>query len=139
MNSIFIHLSIKIRILSLKSISFAMSNVSCAWNQLLSLFKDFFAKTLNDVRFDMGGKVFTATESPILNRCDTIWNIYAGERVAPPKSPLSNRCDTIWDIYAGEGFAKCKSRISDCFDTILNSIACFFCSIRNKSSFIFIE
>lgn len=26
---------------------------------LLSLFKDFFAKTLNDVRFDMGGKVFT--------------------------------------------------------------------------------
>ena len=112
MNSIFIHLSIKIRILSLKSISFAMSNASCALILLLSLFKDFFAKTLNDVRFDMGGKVFTATESPILNRCDTIWNIYAGERVAPHKSTLSNRCDTIWDIYAGERVAVRVSIIS---------------------------
>ena len=61
MSGISIHLSIKIRILSLKSISFAMSNASCALILLLSLFKDFFAKTLNDVRFDMGGKVFTAT------------------------------------------------------------------------------
>ena len=123
MNSIFIHLSIKIRILSLKSISFAMSNASCALILLLSLFKDFFAKTLNDVRFDMGGKVFTATESPILNRCDTIWNIYAGERVAPHKSTLSNRCDTIWDIYAGERVATAKSTLSNRCDTIWNIYA----------------
>lgn len=93
-----IHLSIKIRILSLKSISFAMSNASCAWILLLSLFKDFFAKTLTDVRLDMGGKVFTATESPILNRCDTIWNIYVSEGLAIVKSPISNCCDTIGDI-----------------------------------------
>lgn len=84
-----IHLSIKIRILSLKSISFAMSNASCALILLLSLFKDFFAKTLNDVRFDMGGKVFTATESPILNRCDNIWNIYVSEGLAVGVSIIS--------------------------------------------------
>ena len=143
MNSIFIHMSIKIRILSLKSISFAMSNASCALILLLSLFKDFFAKTLTDVRFDLGGKVFTATESPILNRCDTIWNIYVYEGFATPKSKHSNRCDTIWniyvyegfarhktpisnrcdtigDIYAGERVAECKSRISNCCDTIWN-------------------
>ena len=67
MNSIFIHMSIKIRILSLKSISFAMSNASCAWILLLSLFKDFFAKTLTDVRLDMGGNAITVTKaiSPI--------------------------------------------------------------------------
>lgn len=32
---------------------------SCAWILSLSLFKDFFAKTLNDVRLDMGGKSST--------------------------------------------------------------------------------
>ena len=53
---------------------------------------------LNDVRLDMGGKVFTATESPILNRCDNIWNIYVSEGLAIVKSPISNCCDTIWDI-----------------------------------------
>ena len=111
MSGISIHLSIKIRILSLKSISFAMSNASCAWIRLLSLFKDFFAKTLTDVRLDMGGKVFTATESPILNRCDTIWNIYVSEKVATAKSILTNCCDTIWDIYAYERFALPKSPI----------------------------
>lgn len=79
MSGISIHLSIKIRILSLKSISFAMANASCAWILLLSLFKDFFAKTLTDVRLDMGGKVFTATESPISNICHTIRNIDIGE------------------------------------------------------------
>ena len=52
---------------------------------------------LNDVRLDMGGKVFTATESPILNRCDNIWNIYVSEGLAIVKSPISNCCDTIWD------------------------------------------
>ena len=120
MSGISIHLSIKIRILSLKSISFAMSNASCAWILLLSLFKDFFAKTLTDVRLDMGGKVFTAIESPILNRCDTIWNIYAGEKVAPHKSILFNRCDTIWNIYAGERVAPHKSILSNRCDTIWN-------------------
>ena len=64
MSGISIHLSIKIRILSLKSISFAMSNASCAWILLLSLFKDFFAKTLTDVRFDMVGKVYTTQKLP---------------------------------------------------------------------------
>ena len=124
--------------------------------------KDFFAKTLNDVRLDMGGKVYTATESPILNRCDTIGNIYAGERFAIAKSTLSNRCDTIWDIYAGErvamakstlsnrcdtiwniyvseGFATAKSTLSNCCDTIWDCIVCFFCSVCNKNSFIFVE
>ena len=56
-----------------------MANASCAWILLLSLFKDFFAKTLTDVRLDMGGKVFTATESPISNICHTIRNIDIGE------------------------------------------------------------
>ena len=103
-----------------QDISLVYFRASCAWILLLSLLKknkvkDFFAKTLNDVRLDMGGKVFTATESLNLNRCDTIWDIYAGERVAPHKSPISNRCDTIW-----------------------NCIVCFFCSVCNKSSFIFI-
>ena len=27
----------------------------------------------------------------------------------PRKSPISNRCDTIWDIYASERFAIAKS------------------------------
>ena len=127
-----------------QDISSICFRASCAWILLLSLFKefkDFFAKTLNYVWLDMGGKVFTAIESPILNRCDTIWNIYvgervaiaksilsnrcdtiwnsyAGERVAPPKSTLSNRCDTIWDIYAGERFAPPKSTLSNRCDTI---------------------
>ena len=30
------------------------------------------------------------------------WNCDAGERVALTKSTIPNRCDTIWDIYAGE-------------------------------------
>ena len=91
----------------------------------------------------------TAIESPILNRCDTIWNSYAGERVAPQKSVLSNRsdtigniyasegvatpksrifnrCDTIWDIYAGERVATAKSMVSNCCDTVWNCIVCFF-------------
>ena len=118
MSGISIHLSIKIRILSLKSISFAMSNASCAWSLLLSLFKDFFAKTLTDVRLDMGGKVFTATENPILNLCDTIWNIYVYEGFATVKSILSNRCDTIWNIYVYEGVAIAKSKLSNRCDTI---------------------
>ena len=139
MSGISIHLSIKIRILSLKSISFAMSNASCAWILLLSLFKDFFAKTLTDVRLDMGGKVFTAIESPILNRCDTIGDIYAGERVAIAKSTLSNRCDTIWNIYVSEGFTTAKSILFNRCDTIWNYIVCFFCSVCNKNSFIFVE
>ena len=116
-------MSIKIRILSLKSISFAMSNASCALILLLSLFKDFFAKTLNDVRLDMGGKVFTAIESPILNRCDTIWDIYVSEGFAIVKSKLSNRCDTIWNIYVYEGFATPKSMLSNRCDTIWNIYA----------------
>ena len=81
-----------------QDISSVYFRVSCAWILLLSLVKDFFAKTLNDFRLDMGWKVFTATESPILNRCDTIGNIDAGERFAIAKSTLSNRCDTIWNI-----------------------------------------
>lgn len=112
MSGISIHLYIKIRILSLKSISFAMSNASCAWILLLSLFKDFFAKTLTNVRLDMGWKVFTATESPISNCCDTIRNIYVSEGFATVKSTLSNRCDTIWNIYVYEGFARKVSIIS---------------------------
>ena len=44
----------------------------------------------------------TTIKSLTFNRCDTIWNIYAGERFARRKSPILNRCDTIWDIYAGE-------------------------------------
>ena len=103
-----------------QDISSVYFRASCAWILLLSLFKDFFAKTLNDVRLDMGGKVFTVTESPILNRCDTIWNIYVSERGAIPKSLISNRCDTIWNIYAGEGFAQPKSRFSNPCDTIWN-------------------
>ena len=82
--------------------------------------KDFFAKTLTDVRLDMGGKVFTATESPILNRCDTIWNIYVSEGFATGKSILSNRCDTIWNIYVYEGVAEPKSLFSNRCDTIWN-------------------
>ena len=81
----------------------------------------------------------TATESPILNRCDAIWNIYVSERVAIFKSPISNRCDTIWNIYAGERIAPPKSALSNYCDTIWNCIVYFFCSICNKSSFIFIE
>ena len=34
---------------------------------------------LNDVRLDMGGKVYTTSKSILSNRCDTIWNIYAYE------------------------------------------------------------
>ena len=49
-------------------------------------------------------------KSIISNHCDTIWDIYAGERVATDKSLLSNRCDTIWDIYACEGFATVKNK-----------------------------
>ena len=41
-------------------------------------------------------------KSVLSNRCDTIWDIYAGERVAIAKSTLSNCCDTIWDIHVGE-------------------------------------
>ena len=37
----------------------------CAWILSLSLFKDFFAKTLNDVILDMGGKIYTTSESII--------------------------------------------------------------------------
>ena len=58
----------------------------------------------------------TSTKSIILNRCDTIWNIYSSEGAAPLKSRISNRCDTIG-----------------------NCIVCYFCSVCNKSSFIFIE
>ena len=78
-------------------------------------------------------------KSPALNLCDTIRNIYAGKRVAPPKSALSNRCDTIWDIYTGERVAPPKSPILNRCDTIWNCIVCFFCYVCNKSSFIFIE
>ena len=81
----------------------------------------------------------TTPESSILNRCGTIWNIYAGEKVAPRKSPISNRCDTIWDIYAGERVAAIKSTLSNRCDTIRNCIVFFSCYVRNKSSFIFIE
>ena len=73
------------------------------------------------------------------NHCDTIWNIYAIEGFATIKGTFSNRCDTIWNIYAIEGFAIFKSNISNRFDTIWNSIACFFSSVRNKSSFTFIK
>ena len=66
----------------------------------------------------MGGKVYTATESPILNRCDTIWNIYVSEGFALSKSPFSNRCDTIWDIYVSERFALNKSPFPNRCDTI---------------------
>ena len=51
----------------------------------------------------------TAKKSPILNRCNTIWNSHAGERDATAKSVLSNRCDTIWNSYAGERVATTKS------------------------------
>ena len=51
-------------------------------------------------------------KSLLSNRCDTIWNIYAGERVAPRKSTPSNRCDTIWNIYADEEFTIAVSIIS---------------------------
>ena len=33
------------------------------------------------------------------------WNCDAGEGSATIKSQIPNRCDTIWDIYAGKGFA----------------------------------
>ena len=83
-----------------------------SYKALNTVTKDFSAKTLNDVRLDMGGKVYTLPKSIISNHCDTIWDIYAGERVATDKSLLSNRCDTIWDIYACEGFASYVSIIS---------------------------
>ena len=81
----------------------------CAWILLLSLFKDFFAKTLDYVIFDFSWNLVTVLKSTFLNSCHTIWDIYAGERMATAKSVLSNRCDTIWDIYAGERVAIAKS------------------------------
>ena len=87
---------------------------------------------------DAGERVAPA-KSRISNRCDTIWDIYAGERVAIAKSMLSNRCDTIWDIYAGERVTTAKSILSNCCDTIWNCIVYSFCSVCNKSGFIFIE
>ena len=66
---------------------------------------------------------FATTKSPILNRCDTIWDIYVSEGFATAKCPHSNRCDTIWDIYAGERIATHKSPISNCCDTIWNIYA----------------
>ena len=118
--------------------SFALPALGFYYYHYLKL-KDFFAKTLNDVRLDMGGKVYTKTKSIVSNRCDNIWNIYVGERVAPQKSIILNRCDTIWNIYSSEGAAPLKSRISNRCDTIGNCIVCYFCSVCNKSSFIFIE
>ena len=98
---------------------FALPALGFYYYQYLKI-KDFFAKTLNDVRLDMGGKVYTIRESPILNRCDTIWNIYVSEGFAPPKSTLSYRCDTIWNVYAGESVAIAKSMFSNRCDTIWN-------------------
>ena len=54
----------------------------------------------------------TARKSTPSNRCDTIWNIYAGEKVAERKSTVSNCCYTIWNIYVSEGFAITVSIIS---------------------------
>ena len=65
----------------------------------------------------MGGKACTSIESPILNRCDTIWNIYVSEEFATVKSTHSNCCDTIWNVYVCE-VAIPKSRISNRCDTI---------------------
>ena len=85
------------------------------------------------------GEGLATPKNTLSNRCDTIWDIDAGEGFATQKSTLSNRCDTIWDIYAGEGLATQKSTLSNRCDTIGNCIVCFFCSVCNKSSFIFIE
>ena len=61
---------------------------------------------------------FAILKSTIFNYCDTIWDIYADERVTILKSTFSNCCDTIWDIYVSEGFAPSKSTLSNCCDTI---------------------
>lgn len=42
-------------------------------------FKDFFAKTFFDIRFDFRWKFFTISKSPVSNICYTIRNIYTGE------------------------------------------------------------
>ena len=55
------------------------------------------------------------------------------------KSLIPNRCDTIWNVDGSEGTANKKSLIPNRCDTIGNDIDSFFCSIRNKSSFIFIK
>ena len=44
--------------------SFALPALGFYYYHYLKL-KDFFAKTLNDVRLDMGGKVYTKTECVI--------------------------------------------------------------------------
>ena len=62
----------------------------------------------------------TESKSTPSNRCDTIWNIYAGEGFTIYKSPILNRCDTIWDIYAGERFAPEKSPVPNNFYSFPN-------------------
>ena len=85
---------------------------SYAWNQLLSWIKDFFAKTLNDVRFDFSWKVITSPKSTFPNICHTIRNIDAGEWTAIRKSIISNICHTIRNIYISEWFTPRVSIIS---------------------------
>ena len=66
------------------------------------------------------GEIVTERKSLYPNRCDTIWDIYADKRFAPPKSPISNRCDTIWDIYTGERVATGKSPVPNNFYSFPN-------------------
>ena len=68
------------------------------------------------------GERVALRKSTVSNRCDTIWDIYADEMVAGCKSPIPNRCDTIWDIYAGEKVATAKSRIPNNFYSFPNWI-----------------
>ena len=55
------------------------------------------------------------------------------------ESIVTNICYTIWNINADEGITIFKSMISYIFHTVGNIIVSFFCSIRNKSGFIFIK
>ena len=92
----------------------------CAWILLLSLFKDFFAKTVYDIRFDFRWKFFTISKSHVSNICYTIRNIDTGEWTASMKSTISNICHTIRNIDISEWIALRKSPIPNIYHTIWN-------------------
>ena len=81
----------------------------------------------------------TVSKSAITNTYHTIWNNDADERLTIYKSFVTNTYYTIWNVDATNGCTSPKSIISNPRHTIRNDTVCFFRSVRNKNSFIFIK
>lgn len=64
--------------------------------------KYFFAKTFNNVGFDLRGEIVATTKCSIPYSCHTIWNIDTSERATVLKNTIIYICHTIWNIDASE-------------------------------------